>query len=201
MRLKTPRLLIRDLTMADLDPVHRLLDLDLEMEALSRQERADWLQWTLLDYAQRRRLYQPPYGDYAMELAAGGQVIGLVGLVPSMMPFGLLPGYAGEAPYNIPEVGLFWAVSPDHQRQGYATEAGSAVIGYGFGSLHLRRMVATTERENDASIGVMRRLGMRIEHNPSPAPFFLRVVGVLENPGPAPEWPTHPQAGHGPPTI
>jgi hypothetical protein len=59
--------------------------------------------------------------------------------------------------------------------------------------------VATTEHDNSASIGVMRRLGMRIARNPAPTPFFLAVVGVLENPNPPPSWQewTAPPPSHG----
>jgi len=46
-------------------------------------------------------------------------------------------------------------------------------------ALHLARVVATTERENVASIGVMRRLGMRVEENLQPEPAWFQVVGVL----------------------
>jgi RimJ/RimL family protein N-acetyltransferase len=203
VRLLTSRLLIRDLTAADLDDVHRILDVELGMDELSRSERGEWLQWTVLDYGQRRRLHQPPYAEYGVEANGTGELIGLVGLVPSMMPFGLLPAYYAEREpeqreperahaYNVPEVGLFWAVSPSHQRLGYASEAGAALIGFAFDTLHLRRIVATTEHGNEASIGVMRRLGMRIARNPAPAPFFLNVVGILENPNPPPDWPAHP---------
>jgi RimJ/RimL family protein N-acetyltransferase len=46
----------------------------------------------------------------------------------------------------------------------------------------LLRIVATTHDDNDASIRVMRKLGMLIERNPYPDPPWLQVVGVLENP-------------------
>jgi [ribosomal protein S5]-alanine N-acetyltransferase len=45
----------------------------------------------------------------------------------------------------------------------------------------LRRVVATTTYDNEASMGVMRKLGMRIERNPFPDPPWLQVVGILEN--------------------
>src|SRR4051812_1559936 len=45
-----------------------------------------------------------------------------------------------------------------------------------------RRIVAATEHDNLASIGVMRRLGMRIERNPDPEPHWFQTVGVLFNP-------------------
>jgi GNAT superfamily N-acetyltransferase len=78
-------------------------------------------------------------------------------------------------------VGLYYALSPAYQRQGYATEAAQALINYAFTQLHLKRIVATTTYENVASIGVMRKLGMRIEKNPSPDPPGLQVVGILES--------------------
>ena len=41
---------------------------------------------------------------------------------------------------------------------------------------------ATTTYDNAASIGVMRKLGMRIERNPFPDPPWLQIVGICENP-------------------
>jgi ribosomal-protein-alanine N-acetyltransferase len=189
MDLETSRLRVRELTPDDLDAVHALLDVDLKMNPCTRAERARWLEWTVLGYEQRRRLHQPPYGEYAVVLRSTGELIGLAGLVTSMMPFGLLPGYADTSPYNVAEVGLFWAIGSAHQRNGYAAEAGAALVGFGFREWHVRRIVATTEHTNAASIGVMRRIGMRIDRNPSPTPFFMQVVGVIDNDGPEPDWP------------
>ena len=195
MNLSTERLLVRDLDRTDLTAVHRLLDVDSGMDDRSEDERARWLTWMLLEYEQRARVHQPPYGEYAVVAAATGELVGLVGLVPSMMPFGLLGSprrpSRHQSPvdsYNVPEVGLFWVTGTEHRGRGYATEAAQALIEFGFGSWKLRRMVATTEHGNGASIAVMRRLGMRIERNPEPAPFFLQMVGVLENPHPQPDW-------------
>jgi len=196
MHLRTERLLVRDLTSADLDSVHAILDIDLRMDNRTRQDRGRWLDWTILDYEQRERLNQPPYGEYAVELTHTGDVVGLVGLAPSLMPFGILPYYtthlAGERhAYSFPEVGLFWATATAHQRRGYASEAAAALIAFGFDILQLARIVATTEHDNAASIAVMRRLMMRIERNPSLSPFYLQVVGIIENPNPQPSWPAH----------
>jgi RimJ/RimL family protein N-acetyltransferase len=80
------------------------------------------------------------------------------------------------------EVGLFYAVSPAHRRKGYAAEAALALVDYGFETLQLRRIVATTEYENAASIGVMRKLGMSIARNPQSSPPWLQVVGILQVP-------------------
>lgn len=90
-------------------------------------------------------------------------------------------GVLGRA-YRVAEMGLFWAIEPDHQRLGYATEAAKAVIDFAFQQLWVKRLIATTEYDNAASIGVMRKLGMRIEKNPFPDPPWLQVVGILDHP-------------------
>jgi RimJ/RimL family protein N-acetyltransferase len=54
------------------------------------------------------------------------------------------------------------------------------MVEYAFQNLGLRRVIATTTYDNEASMGVMRKLGMRIERNPFPDPPWLQVVGMLE---------------------
>ncbi|HLZ81568.1 MAG TPA: GNAT family N-acetyltransferase, partial [Ktedonobacteraceae bacterium] len=133
--LETERLIIRPFIMDDLDVVHRLLDVDLRDAdfgtegAVSRDERERWLRWTVMNYEELAKLYQPPYGDRAVTLKSTGQVIGACGYVPCLAPFGQLPsmraGLADEVSEGFfsPEFGLFYAFSPAFQRQGYATEA------------------------------------------------------------------------------
>jgi [ribosomal protein S5]-alanine N-acetyltransferase len=190
--LETDRLLIRRLTSDDLNAVYRLLDADRDpylpaSDAVKTLElRQHWLAWTMASYDELARLFQPAYGDRAVAFKQTGQVIGLVGYVPCLAPFGQLPSFrlAAEDPtrqFMIPEVGLYYAFDPAHRRRGYATEAAMALVRYAFTALHLRRIVATTAYDNAASIGVMRKLGMRIEHNPDPTPAWFQVVGILEN--------------------
>jgi RimJ/RimL family protein N-acetyltransferase len=190
--LQTARLLVRPFSLEDLESIHRLLDVDLadaEMGttgAHTREERWRWLQWTVLNYDQLARLYQPPYGERAIVLRETGQLIGAVGYVPCLNAFGLLPALGSEGEdataLTSTEFGLFWAVSPAQQRRGYAAEAAGALVDYAFRELRLRRIVATTSYDNAASQGVMRRLGMSIHHNPYPEPPWLQVVGVLHHP-------------------
>lgn len=140
-----------------------------------------------MNYEQLARLYQLPYGDRAIVLKTSGELIGAVGFVPSFGPFGQLPSRqsSGVAPGRgfTPEFGLYYAVSPAHQRQGYAVEAAQAMIGYAFTALSLKRIVATTTYNNEASIGVMCKLGMHVETNPFPEPAWFQVVGILDNSG------------------
>ena len=115
-----------------------------------------------------------------------GQLIGSIGYVPCMMPFGQLPAFAtglDEATKrrSTCELGLYYALAPAHQRQGYTGEAAAAMVEYAFQNLGLRRVIATTTYDNEGSMGVMRKLGMRIERNPFPDPPWLQVVGMLEH--------------------
>jgi len=190
--LETARLTIRPFFMDDLQSIHRILDVELKQAelgtegALSVAEREEWMRWTVLNYEQLANLNQPPYGDRAVTLQPGGQLIGACGFVPCMNPFGQLPGFLAQGPsaserLTSTEFGLFYAIAPDFQGQGYATEAARAMVEYAFAQLRLRRVVATTTYDNLASIGVMHKLGMRIERNPYPEPPWLQVVGLLEN--------------------
>jgi RimJ/RimL family protein N-acetyltransferase len=187
--LETGRLIIREFMRGDLDSIHRILNAGFGASPI--EERRFWLDWVTRNYLALAHLYQPPYGDRAVTLKDTGLLIGAVGFVPSLMPFQLLPsfrvGNTPESRFSQPEFGLFWAVAPEHQRRGYATEAARAMIDYAFNVLKLRRVVATTDYDNLASQAVMRRLGMTIEQNPTPGdPPWFQVVGVLANPSTAP---------------
>jgi RimJ/RimL family protein N-acetyltransferase len=173
--LETPRLRIRELTGADLAAVHALLDA-FEPRALAARRR--WLEWSVLNYEQLAELKQPPFGDRAIELLDTAEFVGLCGLVPCLGPYGPLLGEP-LSDRAVPEVGLYWTVSPEHRRHGYATEAGSALIAYAFDELRVRRVIATTTYDNAASMGVMRRLGMTLHPNPDSTPEWLQIVAVL----------------------
>jgi RimJ/RimL family protein N-acetyltransferase len=169
--LSTARLLVRELAAADAGAVERLLEGDRER----------WLRWTRLGYEQLDELRQPPYGERAVQLRESDGVVGLVGLVPAFGPFGVLPSWPEPGGRNRAEVGLYWSVAPEHRGRGIASEAAAALVAHAFAELDLDRIVATTEHANLASIGVMRRLGMRIEGNPGSEPAWFQVVGILES--------------------
>lgn len=184
--LRTRRLLIRRLAMADLDSCHRLyLETGWTDAALSetenRERRRSWLEWTVRSYDELLALSQPPYGERAIALRDTGDFIGLVGLVPLLAPFRQLAMFGGvpSAKWE-PAIGMFWSVRPSQQRRRYATEAASALAHWALANLNLARIVAGTERDNIASIGVMRAMGMAIEENPFPEPAWFQVTGILE---------------------
>lgn len=54
---------------------------------------------------------------------------------------------------------IAWVIGTDHQRQGYAREAATTVVGWLASSPRVRRITAHIGDENLASLGVARRLG------------------------------------------
>lgn len=179
--LETERLTIRPFIMDDLLAYHRCTEMCFEdgarlNDAAAVEETRRLLQWQVLNEEMLARLYQPPYGDRAIVLKVTGQTIGAVGYVPYLAPFKMW-----DADYDALEFGLFWMIDPDHQRKGYATEAARAMIDHAFAHLHVKRVIAATERDNVNSQGVMRKLGMRLEHNLTQPVESLQVVGVLDN--------------------
>ena len=193
--LRTERLLIRAFVSTDLQEIHRILNaafgkaepehIDSELDA-----RRSWLEWNALNAHWLPAMFQPPYGDRAVVLKETGELIGSVGFVPLLMPFDLIPQLArspgpGASGQVMPEVGLFWAIDPGRQGRGYATEAGRALIEYAFSQMGLWRIVATTEYDNLASQGVMRKLSMTLMHNPHAQPEWMQVVGAKYAPSAA----------------
>lgn len=184
--LQTERLLIREFALADSE-TRRLLNEEAFESVIPPDQNDLWMQWAVLNYGELAKMYQPPYGDYAITLKATGEVIGSVGLVPTIIPWAVLSEKYRELgetfhTFVTPEFGMFWAVFKQHQGQGYAAEAAQALVDFVFTAIRARRIVATTEHSNLASQGVMRKIGMTVERNPGTEPFWFQVVGVLDNP-------------------
>ena len=78
------------------------------------------------------------------------------------------PGIIGDCYFHVlandprqAEIGFSFA--PQHQGQGYATEAVRRLLGYLFGELNLHRVTATCDVENLLSARLLERVGMRRE--------------------------------------
>lgn len=85
----------------------------------------------------------------AIELKATGEMIGDVFLdTPSGEP-------------SLARIG--YTIAPTHQRQGYATEAVTTLLGHVFGPLDKRRVTALTCADNLPSVALLERVGMRRE--------------------------------------
>lgn len=64
---------------------------------------------------------------------------------------------------SLPDVDVGFAFLPAFWSKGYALESASAVIAYGRDVLGLTRIVAVANADNQASIKVLERLGLRFE--------------------------------------
>lgn len=182
--LYTERLHIRNMTLDDLDVIHQIMNEGFGESPLDA--RRAWLEWSVRNYAALAYLGQPPYGERAVTLKSTGEIIGIVGFVPSLVP-DTLPFYTEvlkQTPTGLAqtEMGLFWATGAAHRGKGCAVEAARAMIDYAFDRLWLTRIVATTEYDNLNSQKVMHKLGMTVYHNPYQEPFWSQIVGFLQNP-------------------
>ena len=70
---------------------------------------------------------------------------------------------------SLPDIDIGFAFLPDFWSQGFASEAASAVMTYGREVLGLKRIVAITSLDNDASIRLLEKIGLRFEGMIKPA--------------------------------
>lgn len=179
--LETERLVIRELTMDDLNSINIVLNKAAGADT-TKSERQRWLQWTVLGYEMFAMLEQPHYGERAVVLKETNEIIGAVGIVPYLDTFNKVTAF-NRAPNDLAtaEIGLYWAIDPAHQCKGYASEAARALVEYLFNHEKLGRIIATTGTKNLPSQKVMQKLGMKVQHLEEPQPPDQFVVGVLEN--------------------
>ncbi len=171
---------IRPFREADLDSCIRFREQVFGIdEAPAAVER--WLRWTIDSYHELAKLGQPPYADYAIDLRDSGAFVGSIGIVPTVLPWGALKGTSSDGLLR-PEIGLFWGILPEYRRRGYAAEAANRLLDYLFQELRISQVVATTNYDNIASQGTMKKLGMHLLRNPNKLPEWCQVVGQITNP-------------------
>lgn len=88
------------------------------------------------------------FGLYLVESKSDGTPLGICGLIRR------------EA---LEDIDIGFAFLPRHWGKGYALEAAAAVISHGRVTLGLRRIVAITTPDNDSSIRLLEKLGMKFE--------------------------------------
>jgi [ribosomal protein S5]-alanine N-acetyltransferase len=90
--LETERLIIRELTMDDLEAINHVLNNAFGSE-MPLSERQRWLQWTVLGYDMFAALEQPHYGERAVVLRETEEIIGAVGIVPYLDTFNRIAAF------------------------------------------------------------------------------------------------------------
>jgi len=149
--IATDRLLLRRWTTADLAPFAALNADPTVMEFFpstmsSAESDAFWFDRI------SKHFDEHGYGLWAAERTDSQEFIGFVGLMWQTFDAEFTPAL---------EVG--WRLARGHWGQGFATEAATAALAFGFRDAGVDEIVSMTSVLNVRSIAVMKRLGMRRE--------------------------------------
>ncbi|MDP5134461.1 GNAT family N-acetyltransferase [Rheinheimera baltica] len=146
---ETPRLRIRHLTAADVTFTCRLLNEPSFIENIAdRGVRNELDAMHYLAEGPIKSYRQHGYGLFLVEECISGIPLGFCGLLRR------------DA---LQETDIGFAFMPQFCGQGYAFEAASAVIHFGYSTLKLKRIVGLTHAGNTASIKLLNRLGLQFE--------------------------------------
>lgn len=147
--LETNRLVLRCLGMDDAEFIFKLLNEPSFLRYIGDKGVRS------LDDA-RKYILQGPVDSYERF----GFGLYLAELKQTRVPIGIC-GFLKRA--SLQDVDIGFAFLPQFWQQGYAFESASAVMAYGRDVLRLRRIVAITNPDNDASIRLLEKLGLRFE--------------------------------------
>jgi len=143
--LETDRLTIREFNLEDINALAALCGDELVMEfstdgPLTLEQTKEKLEKRILaHYAEHR------FGLWAVVYESS--VIGYAGLITQQID--------GE---QLVELG--YRLLPNYWGKGLATEAGAAILKYGFEQLNLDKIISIVEEQNVRSVSVVKRLGM-----------------------------------------
>ena len=148
MILETKRTVLRNWRDSDLNDYHHL-NSDPEIMRLfpfrrSLEESAESMETA------KRIIYETGFGWAAIELKKTGQVIGISGLMINKI----------EHSMQFSDYEIGWRLRSEVWRQGLATEAAMAWLDYAFATLKEQAIIATAVHQNEASIAIMKKLGM-----------------------------------------
>lgn len=145
--LETTRLRLRQITSNDFDDLYRMnSDPDVmkfvgDGSVRTREQMVHEMEALMSHY-----LRKPGLGVWAVELKDTSQFVGAAGLV-----------FHDDSE----EVEVGYRFMKEHWGKGYATEAASALVKYGFEKLGLKKIVSFAHVDNRGSTRVMEKIGMQ----------------------------------------
>lgn len=144
--LETERLVLRPLSEADLEALHRISNDLLVRRYLWDDEPVSMATIEGIFAQSVREFAEKGLGLFGIRLRGEEKLLGLCGF---------------RSLENTGEIELAYELSPEWWGRGLATEASRACLHYAFEEVGLERVVAGVEPQNVASIKVIEKLGMR----------------------------------------
>ena len=158
--LETKRLVLRRMSVADAEFIFALVNEPAFIRNIGDKgvrslddARAYILNGPMSSYAKHG------YGLYRVDLKENGEPIGICGLLKRD---------------TLDDVDIGLALLEKFRGRGFATESAAAVMEYGRRALRLERIVAITSPDNDASIRVLGKIGLRFDK-------MIRMPGSSED--------------------
>jgi RimJ/RimL family protein N-acetyltransferase len=147
MEIITPRLRIREFSEADY-PAMREMDSRIEFNTYEREFVSEFDTRQSLNESLSTQL-EIPRTTYCMAIT----------ILPENTVKGMIKIHCQYSRIREWEVG--WAIHPEEWGRGYATEAARYLMDWSFKELNIHRVVAFCHANNDASVRVMEKLGMK----------------------------------------
>jgi len=145
--IETPRLLLRDWTLKDIEPFARLNSdshvMKYFLKSLTKEESKEFLRRIKAEFSEYG------YGLYAVERKDNGEFLGFTGFHNITFDVDFAPGV---------EIG--WRIIHEAWNKGYVTEAAIECLEYAKRNLVLDEIYSFTSALNKASERVMQKIGM-----------------------------------------
>jgi [ribosomal protein S5]-alanine N-acetyltransferase len=148
---QTDRLFLRHFHIADGDALDRVFGDPEVMHFGSKIQSPDWVRNKFLPGCLEDYHRKWGFGLYAVVQKNSGQVLGFCGLTH-------FADVAGK-----PEIEIGYRLARAHWGLGFATEAAGTVREYAFQTLSLPRVISIIHPQNQRSIRVAQKIGMRFE--------------------------------------
>lgn len=146
MILETPRLIIRKLSLNDVESLRPILGDSEVMRyslkgALNEEGICEQIKKNMAHYERHG------YGIWCLVLKKTLEVIGVAGLIYQIVE-------------DVPYIELAYRLAKKHWKQGFAIEAANAIKDYAFNELDINRLISIIDPGNVASVKVAKRVGM-----------------------------------------
>lgn len=182
-RMETERLVLRPFDNGDRETIYTLVYADSAVRDSWSGFRGTRDEFRETFHHGRNWKIEDGFGYWALTRREDGAMLGLMGFqnhAHDTMDWLLLPDGSrnvGQVPGCV-DAELTYALGKEHWGKGYATEAGRALLPYGFDVAGIDRIINAISPNNAHSRNLMMRLGFTFLDNGNPND----VIGLLQKP-------------------